>query len=71
MRDPETLLEWQEAVNLADAYLRIHAARAYGLITGGPTINPERCDELLERGRLQHIHPDPRAVEQIILGGAR
>lgn len=50
-RDPETAAEWQEAVDLAEFYLLLDSARAYGLATGGPEINPERCQEILKRGR--------------------
>ena len=72
MKDPETLDEWQDAVNLAQAFLQIHSARVYGLIAGGPTINVDRCDELLERAEQRHhLRPDPTAVKDIILSGAR
>lgn len=65
--DPESRDEWQEAVNLANAYLQIHAAVLYGLIVGGPTINFERCNEILELGKLQGVTPcDSDGVAQVI-----
>jgi hypothetical protein len=50
-RDPQTPEEWREAVMTAEVMLRIESARQYGLITGGPAIDVERCQELIERGR--------------------
>lgn len=38
--DPETLDEWQNAVDAADALLRLEAARMYGLVTGAPRWTP-------------------------------
>lgn len=70
-RDPSTITEWQDAVNLAQACLQIHATRVYGLISGGPVINVDRCDELLARGEQRNIRPDPHVVKDIILSGAQ
>jgi len=49
--DPETPLEWQEAVDCAHFYLLVESARAYGLISGGPEVNLARCEEILKRAR--------------------
>lgn len=50
MREPETLGEWQEAADFAETCLAIDSARHYGLITGGPEINVERCMPALMAG---------------------
>ena len=50
-RDPANWHEWHEAIVAAEVMLRIDAARRYGLITGGPAVDVERCRELIARGR--------------------
>lgn len=50
MTDPSSADEWQAAVDAADFYLSLDAARKYGLVTGGPQVNVERCEEVLQRG---------------------
>lgn len=57
MIDPQTDMEWQEAVNLADMHLKIHDAKLYGLIEGGPEIDQARCIEVLGRGHARGISP--------------
>ena len=57
LKDPQTPAEWQEAVNVAAALRAIHDCKLYGLIQGGPEINIERCDELLEAGLDRGITP--------------
>lgn len=66
--DPTTLEEWQNAVNAAQALLAIESARAYGLITGGPAANVDRCEDLLDRGRSLGIVPSADAVERWVGG---
>jgi hypothetical protein len=66
--DPVTPEEWQEAVNAAEFALLVDSARQYGLITGGPTFDVARCEDLLARGEAQGIVPDrglfePRAPQ--------
>jgi hypothetical protein len=53
-------LEWQEAVNAADFHLRVDAAQKYGLITGGPTVDVARCEQLLADAVIQGIVPCDR-----------
>lgn len=57
MTDPSTHAEWQEAVNLSDLLLRIESARAYGLVTGGPEVDAERCEDLISRGARLGVRP--------------
>jgi hypothetical protein len=64
MQDPKTPEEWQDAVDAADVLLKIDAAREYGLVTGGPVVNVERCVELLKLGAARKITPRPDAVER-------
>ena len=55
MKEPATLEEWIEAGTLAHVYTMIHAARAYGLIEGGPDIDLERCESILEECTARDI----------------
>ena len=50
MRDPRTPDEWREAVAWAYGLLLLDSAVQYGLVTGGPRPNLERCRAILERG---------------------
>lgn len=50
-RDPKTPDEWQVAVDGATFLLLLDAMRQYGLVTGGPHINAERCADILARGK--------------------
>lgn len=67
VRDPRTREEWQQAVDAAEALMRVDAAKQYGLIEGGPDVDQERCRELLEKGQKRGFRPREDAVEQIIL----
>lgn len=72
MKNPRDRAEWQEAINAAHVLTLIHAARLYGLITGGPEINLASCEEILSRGRMLGYAPDADAIEKAIgvpLGG--
>lgn len=57
--DPNTPTGRQEAVNLAEMYLRLESARMYGLVSGGPKVNVERCEDILGRGRKLGYVPAP------------
>jgi hypothetical protein len=59
VRDPQTPAEWQAAVNGAAFLLSLDAARQYGLVTGGPVINMDRCVAMLDRGRRLGYTPAP------------
>lgn len=55
-KEPRTPEEWQEAVNLAAAWRKIHDCKLYGLIDGGPGINWQRCDYIRTEGaRLGYL----------------
>jgi hypothetical protein len=54
-QDPVTDAEWRDAVLAAAALRQIHDCKLYGLIEGGPDINVERCDELIEKGRARGV----------------
>lgn len=68
MRNPRTRSEWQEAVDAAEAMLLVHGAQRYGLITGGPNVNADRCVAVLERARQHGIVPRAEKVEEILEG---
>ncbi len=64
--NPQTPEEWQNAVDAADALLHIHSAVCYGLVTGAPTINVERCEQLLENARRRGVTPSAGNVERYV-----
>lgn len=66
-REPVTREQWQEAVDAANAVLTIDAARQYGLITGGPLPDYERCEQIIERGKAMGITPRPGSAEALAL----
>ncbi len=57
--DPQTPVEWQEAVDVAHMLLTIDSARQYGLIKGGPAVNVDRCAEIIKRGAALGFVPAP------------
>lgn len=69
-QEPKTPAEWQDAVDQAYFWTLFDSARDYGLVTGGPkTINVDRCEEILARGREMGIEPTPDCVERIVANG--
>lgn len=65
-QEPKTVAEWQEALDQAEMLLRLDACRLYGLITGGPKVNVDRCVELLRRGKAKGYLPSEAGVmEQV------
>lgn len=65
--DPITLEEWQNAVDAADALLKLDAARQYGLVRGGPEVDADRCWDLIHRAASNYgIEPAEDAVERFI-----
>ena len=62
MTDPRSSIELQEAVDLAEFYLRLDSARKYGLITGGPQIAVERCEAILKEGRRRGFTPNDAVI---------
>lgn len=71
MKTPKKPGEWQEAVDAAHGALALEAARYYGLVTGGPVVNAERCQDILRKGKKLGYVPRPEAIEQFIHGLAR
>lgn len=64
--NPVTPTEWQEAVDAAHVLLLIDSAWKYKLIVGGPTVNVERCQEILRRGTELGVKPSTNAVERLL-----
>jgi len=62
---PSTPGEWQDAVDLAEFFTHLESARQYGLVTGGPEINLDRCRQLLNDGLRRGVRPRPGCVERI------
>lgn len=65
--EPRTRDQWQEAVNLAEVCLLIDSGRKYGLLTGGPEVNVERCLEILRGGKARGIVPEQQAIDRILV----
>lgn len=64
--EPRTDEDWQRAVDMAEGALLLDSARMYGLVTGGPQVNVDRCQDLLERGRARGCVPNPNAGEMFV-----
>lgn len=64
--DPATPSQWQIAVDAAKAALVLDAARQYGLVEGGPTVNVKRCLDILRKGRRRGCSPRPDAIERFM-----
>lgn len=62
-RDPVTPVQWQEAVDAAEALLRLDSARQYGLVTGGPKLNLTRIEWVQQEAKRRGIIPTERGVE--------
>jgi hypothetical protein len=63
---PDTPEEWQTVVDAARGAIVFDAARQYGLVKGGPEVNVERCQRLLELGQLRGYTPACNAVERFV-----
>lgn len=63
---PTTKPQWQAAVDAAHGALALDAARQYGLVTGGPKVDADRCAEILRLGKARGITPEPDAIERFI-----
>ena len=71
MRDPENREEWQEAADLAETFLLIDSAIKYGLITGGPQADLDRCARILKLAKIIDVHPDKKRVHEYIKAMAK
>ncbi len=67
-RNPKNLREWQEAADAAELFLQIDSARSYGLITGGPVVDVDRCEELLKLAARRKIRPNKDGLGLILQG---
>lgn len=63
MKEPETAAEWQEAVDGAQFFLAMDAARQYGLVETDVRVDVARCDDILRRGQARGV--TPASVEQL------
>ena len=65
-KEPKTDAEWQAAVDAAHGALALDSARKYGLVTGGPMVDVDRCEDILRRGERRGWVPSANAVETFI-----
>jgi hypothetical protein len=61
-RDPVTPEEWQEAADAAEFLLLLDSCRMYGLITGGPKADIDRCVWILDQAKLRGVTPRKEGV---------
>lgn len=52
----------------AAACLRLEAARQYGLVTGGPEVDEDRCEDVLAYARERGIAPSQDEVDDATVG---
>jgi hypothetical protein len=64
--EPRTRAQLQDAVNGARLLLVVDALRQYGLATGGPLCNYDRCHEMLGRGRARGVLPQEEIVDEAL-----
>jgi hypothetical protein len=64
--DPVGAEQWQLAVDAAHAALVLESARLYGLVTGGPQVDVERCEDILTRGAAGGFTPAADAVDRFV-----
>ena len=63
--DPQTPEEWQTAATMAHLLLTIESARMYGLIEGGPKVDLQRCEQILELARRRKVYPQKLTDQEI------
>lgn len=66
MKDPQTPEQWRMAAAMAQACIVLDAARQYGLVTGGPGVNLNRCLEVVARAKARDIVPSEAEIDQAI-----
>lgn len=63
---PQTDEEWQYAADASKAFQLLESLRFYGLVEGGPVINLDKCEELLELAAERLIYPTDEGVIDVI-----
>lgn len=66
IKNPETSQEWQDVMDIADAAIRLDAARKYGLVKGGPKVNLKRCQEIVELAKSRGHCVGPNSIQKFI-----
>lgn len=64
--NPKTPAEWKRVTALAEACLLLDSARQYGLVTGGPQVNVDRCVEILDRGKALGYVPSRTEIDAAV-----
>ncbi len=70
-QDPQGDAEWQNAADVAHALLAVDAARAYGLISGGPDVDTDRAVRGGARPRPRDGHSARRGRHRAVREGHR
>lgn len=66
MRNPTTPAEWREAAVFAAAALMLDSARQYGLVTGGPIVNVDRCVDVLAEAKGRGVEPTKAEIDAAV-----
>ncbi len=66
VKNPVTRAEWQDAADAAYGALCLDSARQYGLVTGGPGVDVERCEQILRSAKSIGITPANDAAERFV-----
>lgn len=66
MTTPTTPYEWQNAMDLAHGALVLESVRQYGLVTGGPAVNVERCQEIYHQAKDRGHRPSANSIDMFV-----
>ena len=67
VQDPQTPEEWRVVAQMAAGLRLIEDARLYGFLVGGPTIDVERVDDVIDRARELGLAPTVDEAQQAAL----
>jgi len=66
IREPHTGKELQIVAAGCEALLQLDSARLYGLVTGGPIVNVDRCEQLIARAKREGCSPSEAQVDAVL-----
>ena len=66
--EPSSPGEWQLSVDCCHVLLMLVSARQYGLVSGGPVVNVERCEDILTRGKAMGYRPSEPGISFALKG---
>ena len=63
---PKSDAEMLVLVEQAEAWLLFDAAEKYGLITGGPTVDVARCEEIIAEGKERELEATQAGINAAV-----